>query len=199
MESGDGVAVHRFTLQHHLEPVELGGIVGAGDLDSPFDPEMMDREIQSGGGQLPDVLGDGAGGGDAFAQGPGERLTRGPVVAPDRQPGYPAQLLPRRRGEGLSQGPRDLGRQIDADDSPDVVLAEDGARHRHARTGNQGAPARTPASDAWNSDVALATEASRAGVGQTPRTTITTHATATVPAATAGSGNSLVSAVAGRM
>ncbi len=51
VERADTVAVQRLSGEHHLEAVELGRIVGAGDLESAVGLQGMNREVERRRGQ----------------------------------------------------------------------------------------------------------------------------------------------------
>ena len=73
MQSLDVVPEHRVVGQHHLEAVELGRIVRAGDLNAAVDVERLGREVQSGRRQLADINRHAARRRDSFAYAFGER------------------------------------------------------------------------------------------------------------------------------
>ena len=73
MESLDIVPEHGVVGEHHLEAVELGRIVRAGDLNAAVDVERLGREVQRRRGQLADINRHATRCGDSFAYTFGER------------------------------------------------------------------------------------------------------------------------------
>ena len=115
----------RLAREHHLEPVELGRIVGPGDLNAPVGPQRGDGEVQRRSGQRPHVDGGASRLHDAAPDALRQLATRRPVVAPHRDGGRVTDALPGRRREGAAQGTREVGGQLAADQAAHVVLPED--------------------------------------------------------------------------
>src|SRR5690348_13421290 len=62
-----------------------------------------------------------------------ESGSRGAVVAAHGEPGRTLEALPRERSNGLTDGARDLGRELLAHGAANVVLAKDGSGEFHVR------------------------------------------------------------------
>src|SRR5213078_4998565 len=62
-----------------------------------------------------------------------ESGSRGAIVAAHGEPGRTLEALPRERANGLTDGARDLGRELLAHGAANVVLAEDGSGEFHGR------------------------------------------------------------------
>ena len=93
----DLVPVKRLAAEHHLEAVELGRIVGAGDLHPAVGLQGGDGEVECRRRQRAHVHRGATRVGDAETHALRQARAGGPVVTPDRDHGRAAETLPRRR------------------------------------------------------------------------------------------------------
>ena len=150
--------MERLTAQNHLEAVELGRIVGAGDLEPAVGLECGDGEVQRRRWECAHVDRGSTGLGDASADTPRELGPRGAIVSADGDGWRPAKACPGHTREGAADGTPQFGRQLLADDPSHVVLAEDGLRDVHRpRPRSEGTHSQGPASGrpVWVSVAAL--------------------------------------------
>src|SRR5439155_21491116 len=122
------LAEHGLAAQHDLEAVELGRIVGAGDLNAAVHGQRVGREVERWRGQLADIDRGAAGGDDAAAHGGRERSPRRAVVSPHGEPwrAVPAQAGAAQGGDALPDGVRQLVRGLVTHGAADGVLWESG-------------------------------------------------------------------------
>ena len=117
-------AEHRAALQQQLEPVVVGWIVAAGDLDAAVDVEIMGREIEHRRGAHADLDHVNAAFVEAADQRRFEHARMGAAVAADRDP--PGAFVAGERGVGPAERVSIvLGERV-ADDPADVIFAQDG-------------------------------------------------------------------------
>ncbi len=115
---------HRPPVHQQLEPVILGRVVAAGNLDAAVDVEIMGRKIKHGGwthGNLHDV---GAAVGKAADQRHLELAAMQPPIAADRD--SPRAFIARHRSEGSAEAVGIVFAQRVTDDPANVIFAQDG-------------------------------------------------------------------------
>jgi hypothetical protein len=117
--------VERFARQDHLEAVELGRIVGSGDLQAPVGLQRHNAEIQRRSRQSPDVNRGPASVGDSPAHAFGQCRARRPVVHPHRDDGRASQPVRCHAGEGTPERAGEFRRQLPVDQAANIVLPED--------------------------------------------------------------------------
>ena len=132
------LAVHRALLERELEPVVLGRIMRAGDLDSADDRQMMQRPVVERGRYDADVDHVDARCGQAVDQCVTQRRSAGAIVAPDGDRAADSVLGHVRRVCDADRA-RGLGGQILVDDAADVILAKNAGGDSHRmRLGGKG-------------------------------------------------------------
>src|SRR5262249_45333379 len=138
----------------HLEAVELGRIVAAGDLETTIQPPGGDGVVEGRGRHDAGALDRETRGDDAPLHRALEPRAARAHVAPERH-ARPA-LLPDQRPEGAADRRRGVVRELALVEAADVVLAED-VRRDHPRSAeprlSQASmkPSISPSSTAWTS------------------------------------------------
>jgi hypothetical protein len=103
-------------------------------LHATIDVELVQREVEGGSRQFPDVGRHAAGSGDPVADRPRKQLATGAVVPPDGQPGSRRQASTSHRGDRTPNRMRETSVELVTDDTPDIVFAKDGGRDIHRTT-----------------------------------------------------------------
>ena len=124
------VAVHRLRAEAQLEPVVLGRVVRAGNLDAADHGQVVQAPVQHRRWYDSDIHDTHAGGCQSLHQGIAQLVAARPVVAPDSDLARDAALQ-HQGGVRTADGPRGLDGEVSVHDAPNVILAKDSGGDRH--------------------------------------------------------------------